>query len=213
MAKPKKSTIRGYKRRAARAGIVSTTRNGWGTRWRASADLPVQLDAVALVDHVSDAVLGEHYDAIVSGRKADGSQPQPPLLRRGTQGRKAAAGERPDIRGYTGRTTTPFGANLTRTPVKVVKKAPVFRRTDQRLGMLIASEVEGVRAKTTIEPDPIHLGWLSTEAGRGVEYFYVGGVVEHLVDLAIAQWLDVGIDGALAAADKRERRAKKSKSL
>lgn len=213
MGRPKKSAIRGRRPplRQADVGVFSSGRSTWGTRWRVIAGTEPQLDAAALVDHVSDVVLSEHHEAIRSGRRADGSGLQPKLNPRGTQGRRAEEGQRPNVRGYTGLTVKPFSDEIRRTAIKV-KAGPTLRRTTVKLGLRLRTKSPTVRAKTTIEPAPIHRGWLGTEAGRGVEYFYVGGLVEHMVDLAVSQWLDVGIEGALKAADRRDRRARNARS-
>lgn len=198
-------------RRATRAGFVSSSARGTGARWRVALDIHMQLDAVPLLDHVTDVMMAQHLESIVSGQRADGGGSQKPLVRGGQQGRLAAEGIRPDARGFTGRSIRPFGPNIVRKEIRVLQKPVTFQRSVERLGIRFREKIEGTKAKTSIQPDPIHLGWLVTEGDRGVEYFYVDGLISRLIDMALAQWLGVALDGALKVGDKRERKASKAK--
>ncbi len=158
-------------------------------------------DAVAAADHISDAVLTDHLFSVQDGLKADGSALQPKLKAFGAQGQQAAEGQRPNIRGFTGRTTKPFSDNLERAPIKVSRRA-----------VRTSVGTEGTRAKTRIRPDKLHRGFVAFEAGRGHQYLYAGGSVLRTVDKALTQLLGVMIDGTLKRADRRMRKAKRSKS-
>jgi hypothetical protein len=207
-AKPRKSTIRSPRKPRARAGdpgVIGAARGrirgGFGASWSVAVPFAPNFDAVTGLDHVSDGVLTEHLFAVQDGAKADGSGLQAPLSPRGKQGRFAAAGQRPNKRGFTGRTTRPFADNLERAPIKVNKR-PVKLKVG----------TEGTRAKTSIRPDPLHRGFVGFEERRGHEYFFADGPILRTVDKALEQWLELAVDGTLKRAKKKTRKAKKSKS-
>lgn len=220
MGRPKPERIgKTARRRAKSAGVISTsvTRKGFGVRWRTATTLAPSLDAVALVDHVSDVVLAQHYHAIGEGLQADESAPQPPLAAWGQAGRDAAEGRRPDVRGVTGLSSKPFRDNLERTAIKVkgkqISRSRFMRQRFGESGFIVNETVEGTRASTTIQPDRIHRNFVAIEAQkRQIQYLYVGGMVSEMVDRALAAWLDVGLEGVLAKADKRDRKALRSKT-
>lgn len=219
-AKPKRlGGLRRAPRRATKAGLVSTgaVRKGWGIRYRIAVDMPA-FDPVALVDHISDVVMAEHWHAIRDGRRADGSGDQPPLDPRGVAGRRAIDGQRPAVRGYTGLSATPFSDNIGREPIKVSGK--VVRRTRVVQGVRalagqtfkVLDEAQGTRAKTKIVPAKIHKGWLGFEARRGIAYFYVKDFMGRMVDEAIEAYFKVGMSGLLLLGAKRERKAAKARA-
>ena len=179
--------------------------------------LAPSLDAVALCDHISDVIMAEHWHAIGEGRQADGQGVQPELKSFGRQGREAAEGKRPNIRGFTGRPNKPFRDNIERSAIKVKSKAlNRSRLKKQRFGVtgfIVNETVQGTRATCTIRPDKIHAAFLAREAKRGVRYFYVKGMVADAIDRALATWIGVALEGALKKADQRERRARKAKTL
>lgn len=216
-AKPER-VGKAYRRRATKAGVVSTSskRRGAGARWRLATDLAPSLDAVALVDHVSDVVIAEHWHSIGDGRLADGSNTQRPLAGYGRAGRDAAEGRRPPVRGFTGRPKYPFRDNILRRPIRTkgvkLNRSIVKRQRFGENGFVVNQTVEATRATTTIEADRRHANFLALEAKRGVQYFFVGGYIAHLLDRALAAWLDVALAGALKKGDRRERRASKAKA-
>lgn len=163
--------------------------------------MTVGLDAAVLVDHLTDLVLAEHREAIRAGRRADGGT-QAPLSSTSSEGRAAAAGRRPNVRGYTGRTKEPFSDELRRAEIKAGGRA-----RSQSSGTINVLPVP-TAARGVIEPSPTHQNWLEEEAARGIFYLYVGGAIARLVAEASGQWLDVATDGALARPDLGRRRAK-----
>ena len=202
--KPNPAQIKGRRRRArpkqpgvilAKSGNIG--RKGgkavWGSTWSVTFNLDPNLDAGSLADLVSDVVLQEHLQAVQAGVRSDSGAPQPSLDPKGQQGARAAKGERPNKRGFTGLTTKPFAENLERTPIKV-------RARSRRGG--------GVKASTKIQADPIHRGWLATEAGRKVRYLYAGGFVTKLVGKALLVWSGFAMLGTLKKPDKSGRKAK-----
>jgi hypothetical protein len=205
---------------ASRAGIVSTgySRGGWGASWRVAFNAAPSFDAVAICDHISDVVMAEHWHAIGEGRRAEGPEKQPELAKFGRQGREAAEGKRPDVRGYTGRSMKPFRDNIERTPIKV--KARSLNRSTVREGagalagqrFVVNETVEATRASTTIRPDKLHESFMGLEEGRGNQFFFVTGFVAEAVDKALAVLMGYGLEGALAKGDKRERKAAKAKT-
>jgi hypothetical protein len=220
MARSKPERIgKTYRRRANAAGVVSTSLRGNGARWRVATTWAPSLDAVALVDHVSDVIMAEHHHAIGEGRQADGQNVQPPLADYGRAGRDAAEGKRPKARGYTGKTAKPFRDNIERSAIKVKGKQRNRSRIKQGSGalrgqsFLVNETVEGTKATTTIRPDKIHANFLALEDKRGIRYFYVKGMVADAIDRAVAKWADVALEGALKQADKRDRKARKAKTL
>lgn len=206
------------KRRARKAGTVSTSyrRGGTGVRWRLATDLAPSLDAVALVDHVSDVVMAEHWHAIGEGRRAEGPELQPKLAAFGEQGKRAAAGKRPDVRGFTGLTQTPFRDSIARSPIKVraknVSRSRVQRQRFGDAGFIVNETVEGTKASCTIRPDKLHESFLALELKRGNTFFFVNGYVAEAVDKALAAWVGAGLDGVLQKADKRERKAGRART-
>lgn len=216
MARAKTDQPRGA-RRVSSARVISTssTRKGAGARWRVASDAAPSFDAVALVDHISDVILGEHYLAITEGRRAEGPEKQPALVEWGKAGRDAKAGARPNVRGYTGSTAKPFADNLERSPIKVSGKARTRSRVvqgNQFQRFVVNETVEGTRAKTTIRPDKIHETFMALEEKRGNQFLFVTGYVSEAVDRALASYLGLALDGALAKGDKRERKAAKARS-
>lgn len=172
----------------------------------------MQLDAVALVDHLSDVILAEHWHAIGEGRRADGSNLQPPLADYGRAGREAAEGVRPDVRGFTGSSQKPFRDNIERTAIKV-RGAAVRRSVQASKGAPVVNEaIAGTRASTRIQPDKLHRNFLKFEARRGNKFIHSGGYILRLVDEALGSWLGVAIDGVLEKADKRDRKARRAKT-
>lgn len=207
-ARPKKSSIRGRKPRARKGdpGVIAATRGrpirgGFGARWQVAATWSPNFDAVTGIDHITDAVLAEHYFAIREGVRAGDGSLQPKLLPRGKQGSLAANGQRPNIRGFTGRTTTPFSDNIERSAIKI-KKKPV----KLKVGTL------GTKAVSSIRPDKLHRGFVGFELRRGHQYFFADGPVLEVVDEALGQWLDLAIDGRLARSKMKKRKAKRAKA-
>lgn len=204
---------RDAKRRVSKAGVTSTssTRGGWGARWKIATDLAPSFDAVALVDHISDVVMAEHHGAITEGERADGSGKQPPLASWGQAGINAAEGKRPNIRGVTGSTAKPFADNIERTAIKA--KGSSFSRSRMKQGnqfqrFRVNETVESTKASTTIRPDKMHENFLGLEADkRGIGYFFVGGKVAEAVDKALAAFTGLALEGVVAKGRKREIKA------
>ncbi len=219
-AKPKRIGLQSRApRRRSKAGLVSTTgiRGGWGIRYRIAIDVPT-FDPVALVDHISDVVMAEHWHAIGDGRRADGSGEQPPLNPRGVSGRRAEEGQRPDVRGYTGLSTTPFRDNIERSAIRVRGRAVRRSRITQGVRALagqvfeVLDEAEGTRASARIVPDRVHRGWLKFEARRGIAYFFVSDYMGRLVDEAVEAFFGVAMKGLLLKGSKREAKAAKART-
>lgn len=172
---------------------------------------------MALVDHVSDVVLGEHWIAIGEGRRAESFDKQPPLAAWGKAGQDAAAGQRPNVRGFTASTAKPFRDNLERTAIKVVAGKGIQRsrikRGNQFQGRFRVNEtVESTKASTTIRPDKIHETFLGLELGRGNQYLFVRGLVAEAVDKALAAFTNIALEGAVAKGNKRDLKAVKARS-
>lgn len=220
MARAKAERIgKSFRARQTAAGVKSSySRGGFGARWSISSDIAPSFDAVALVDHVSDVVLAEHHHAITEGRRAGDMDQQAPLNPLGKAGRDAAEGSRPAIRGYTGRSTKPFADNIERTAIKVSGKKLKRSRLKQGAGSLrgqtfrVNETVEATRAKTTIRPDKLHESFMGLELERGHQFFFVNGGVADAVDKALAAYTNVALEGALAAGDKRELKAKQART-
>jgi hypothetical protein len=204
---------RDAKRRVSRAGVTSTssTRGGWGARWKIATDRAPSCDAVALVDHISDVVMAEHHGAITEGERADGSGKQPPLASWGQAGIDAAQGKRPNIRGVTASTTKPFADNIERTAIKV-KGSSFSRSRPKQVGLFqrirVNETVEATKASTTIRPDQIHESFMGLEyEKRGNAFFFVGGKVAEAVDKALAAFTGLALEGVVAKGRKREIKA------
>jgi hypothetical protein len=209
---------RDFKRRVAKAGVRSTssTRGGWGASWKVVSGLAPSFDAIALVDHISDVVLAEHWAAIGEGERADGSGKQPPLADWGKAGKDAAAGLRPNVRGLTAETSKPFRDNLERTAIK--SKGSSFNRSrTKQVGLFqrirVNETVEATRASTTIRPDKVHESFMGLEYDkRGNQFLFVGGKVSEAVDKAIAAFTGLALDGVVAKGRKREIKAIKART-
>lgn len=221
MARAKVTKIgRTARARATAAGVLGTgvTRGGFGARWRVASDFAPSFDAVALVDHISDVVMAEHWHAIGEGRRAGDLEQQAPLKAWGKAGRDAAEGKRPNIRGLTAATAKPFRDNIERAAIKVSGKA--FNRSRLKAGsgslrgqmFRVNETVEATRAATTIRPDRIHENFMGLEEQRRHQFFFVTGAVADAVDKALAAYTSIALEGALKAGDRRELKAKKAKT-
>lgn len=221
MARAKVTKIgRTHRARATTAGVrgTSITRGGFGARWRIASNFAPSFDAVALVDHVSDVVMAEHWHAIGEGRRAGDLEQQAPLKAWGKAGRDAAEGKRPNVRGLTSSTAKPFRDNIERTAIKVSGKTLNRSRLKAGSGALrgqtfrVNETVEATKAKTTIRPDRVHETFMGLEVDRKNQFFFVTGAVADAVDKAMVAWTRIALDGALKAGDRRELKAKKAKT-
>lgn len=206
--------------RSSTTGVLGTTvtRKGWGVRWRVASTFAPSFDAVALVDHVSDVVMAEHWHAIGEGRRAGDMEQQAPLAAYGKAGRDAAEGKRPNVRGLTAATAKPFRDNIERTAIRVSGKTLARSRLKAGGGALkgqtfrVNETVEATKAKTTIRPDRIHDTFMGLEVDRKHQFFFVTGGVADAVDKALAAYTDIALEGALKAGDRRELKAKKART-
>jgi hypothetical protein len=221
MARSKPDRLgRTFRARATASGVLDTryTRGGWGAKWRIASDVAPSFDAVALVDHISDVVMAEHWHAIGEGRRAGDMEAQPKLATWGRAGRDAAEGRRPNVRGFTASTAKPFRDNIERTAVKIsgkkLQRSRLVAGTRALKGQTFRANetVEATRAKTTIRPDRIHESFMALELERGNDFFFVTGGVADAVDKALAAYTNIALDGALKAGDRRELKAKKART-
>ncbi len=192
------------------------TRGGWGATWSISSSIAPSFDAGALADHISDVVMAEHLHAIQEGRRAESYEKQPELAAYGTQGKRAAEGQRPNIRGMTGSTAKPFAENIERTAIKISGRSLNRSRVgqgNQFQRFRVNETVEATRAKTTIRPDRIHESFMGLEYDeRGNQFFFVTGLVAEAVDAALAAFTGHAIDGVVAKGNKRELKAAKART-
>jgi hypothetical protein len=158
--------------------LLGASTTGRSARWIVITDVPMALDAISLCELITNEVMKVHREAIADGVKADGSGPQPPLDPKGTSGRAAAKGLRPNLRGVTAKGS--FPASLTRSQVKVT-------------GTKMMSGRQGTKARATITAAPRLRGWLGREAARGVGYFTAHGAVIERVQRVLLEWTQAAI--------------------
>jgi hypothetical protein len=161
-------------------------------------EFSVAIGALSLCDAVSRALLALHADAIEDGQRAGGGA-QAPLDPEGHQGRKAAHGERPAARGNTG-TAKAIPPNLTRGPIKGgTKPVSVGQAVSFSSGSRAPRQkttLIGVKADADIYP--MFAGqakFIDEEASRGVEYFFVDGKADRVIEDVVADYLATVFDG------------------
>lgn len=149
-----------------------------------SEGLDVAIGAASLCDYVSRALLQHHADAIEEGRRPSGGA-QAPLDPEGQQGRKAAEGRRPNIRGNTG---------TDRSIPRLLKRSEV-RSTGKVVRIGRGGEL-GFTAHATIYPGAGLQGqFISDEADQGIEYFAVTGDADRVIEQVVVDYLATVFDG------------------
>lgn len=162
--------------------------SSWSFVWNDESDLTPYLDASWLLAEVSHAVLAAHVHAIAAGDMARGG-PQAPLDPFGQSGRAARAGRRPDARGVARTDGRSLPDLLTRDPIKG-RGGAVSRSKKSGTARV------GTLATTSIRPGSGgHTQFLSKDAQRGVEYFFVDGDIEKVIDRAVGEWLNAAFEG------------------
>lgn len=137
--------------------------------WHVPADLAIDLRASALADRVAGVVLEAHRKAILAGTRANDGAVQPKLDPRGQQGRRAAAGKRPNFRGNTGRPNG-FPRSL--------------RRGRTKKGRADTNTTVVIEAPGKFVP------WLAREDTRGVEYLFTDGAIAKAIEDETMRWLE-----------------------
>jgi hypothetical protein len=154
--------------------------------WEDEVDWAPYFDAAWLVTEILNAVLEHHHRSIVAGVEAGTGLDQKPL--EGKSAADADAGKRPDVRGWTGKSGgRAFPDALTRT------KIAGSGVTKGKVKTLAGKQV--MEASGTIKPGlSKHIDWLEDELGkRGVDYFYVDGNVEKLIEETLRRLIDQAI--------------------
>lgn len=180
------------------AGTKTTgTRTLWSLEYKENTTLAPWFDAAWLMLHVGDTVLLHHHEAILKGKKADGSGDQPPLSMTGRQGKRAAAGKRPDDRGHTGLEGPRAFPNAIRRKKITVSKG-------KKVG---AGKRLGTVAKTAIAPATWHAPFAARElAENNVEYLYTEGDVEELIEQSLKEWVEMALFETTASGPGAKRR-------
>lgn len=173
--------------------LGATTRRsggtGWTLKWEEN-DVPLPWPSAPwLLAIMSDVVMLQHRNAILAGARASGGQ-QPALDPDGVQGKLAAEGKRPDFRGVTGdNSPNAFPATLQRSKIKRLYNTRIGTATVTRGGVRSRKARIGAKAGVTISAAKRHDAWLAREAALGVEYFFVDGDVDRLIDAQLSAWL------------------------
>lgn len=147
------------------------TKDAWELQYNELDDFEPWLDAVYLVDSVSDVLLKHHLESISKGVHPGTGRPQPPLDPGGQAAREEG---RPPIRSNRGsKSRRRFPDFIRRTKIRSNGK-PV------KLGTRNGTKIYGTKASCRIEPDPVHKAHVQREADqRRIEYF---GAPARLVD-------------------------------
>lgn len=140
----------------------------------------VDLHAGTLADVVSHALLAFGYDSILSGKRMEDGEAQPPLKAR------AAAAQR--ITPFRGARTGELAMKLRRT-----------RLTGTT-----------VRAKTTILPPTNRNVYLAQEAKRGNSFIGLGSATDEVIKAAVQVTIDAALQGKLREQNPDELESKKA---
>lgn len=164
-------------------------------------NLDIMLDSAALLDFTSIALALHHRESILAGQRADGGS-QKALVSAGTQGKLAAKGARPRARGNRGSLTKTvgFADGVTRSAIEQTLRQTKAQKQSQQVT---------VAARCTIGPSKLHEGFVSRDADKsGVEYFFVSGEAERVIDKAVDAWLENLLTGKPVTWTKTELLAK-----
>jgi hypothetical protein len=179
-------------------------------------DLDIQLDSAALLDFVSTALAMHHRESILTGKRADGTS-QRDLVAVGTQGQLAKTGARPNIRGNRGKQTKGLGFadGVTRSAIAQTLRQTKAQKRNQQVTVV---------ARCTIGPHKTHEGFAQRELdgltikddgttvrahiSSPVEYFFVNGEAEQVIDKAVDAWLENLLTGKPVNWTKTEQLAK-----
>lgn len=221
--KPKKETLRAIRKRMTGFGqkpyneIVGPIRTRAGRKnpnfradWIVADALAINRNPAAIVDHVSDYLLAAHAEAILRGQKADGSGPQA-KLKSGEQKELARKGKRKDARGIL---SGGFARNLTRGKIRI--RGGKLRNGDDatiaKCRIKVMRPKGGTGARDEFGNSGDYPAWIAKESRRGIEFFFTTGAIAAGVDLAIRQFLDLGIRDQVRDPDFREYRSPDTKA-
>lgn len=178
--------------------------SSWNITYSDLSDFEPWLDVVWLVDMLSKPILRHLRQSIIDGVHPGTGAKQPDLNPKGGSGKAAKKGIRPDARGNTSgsKTLLPFFDEVRRERIKHDgKMVKVATQNKQK--------IMGYKAVALIKPHPLHRGWVSQEAGRGVEYF---DVPDSLIDQALAEYLDKAVRrGPIHRPKTKSKKAKQAK--
>lgn len=170
--------------------------------------LELAIGAGSLCDAVSTALLLHHTRMITAGRVPSGGA-QRRLDPDAQQGRRAAKGQRPNVRGFTGNAES-FPNILTRSAISLSKGEVRIGGTERASGPRQkgkrgpTSPKMGFSASATINPGKgLQAKWLQEEFGLGVEYFAVVGASDRVVTEAVADYLATVTNGPRSYEKRR----------
>lgn len=177
----------------------SVTRRGktsWDLWLDVEDDLELYISPAGWLDYVLTALLVHHHKSIEAGDRADGKR-QMPLEPDTQQAKRAAAGKRPKWRGATDSPSNRFPDKLTRGRISQTTK-PVRIGGKDRAG----NARVGTSARGEIKPGlGLHTKWLTEEEARGVEYLFVTGEADEVIERAAREYWDHILDQALPYTD------------
>lgn len=157
--------------------------------------LSAAIGALSLVDAVSRALLMHHARSISEGKRPAGGA-QAPLDQDGTQGKRARAGKRPNIRGNTGKPSS-IPPKFTRGEVKGGTRPVRIETPDigARIGPKRSARI-GVSASADVYPGRAgQQRFMDDEASEGIEYLAVDGSADRVIEDVVIDYLATVFDG------------------
>lgn len=201
------SNVPPIKRKRRRPDPNSVLPAGKDPAWRSEGWSPSP-DAASVVDYIADVILAHTRDSIMAGQSPRGGV-QKGLDPKGTQGRQAKAGKRPNARGWNG-SRTGFPLRIRRGKIlgaTVRASGPVqLGGTAPKAQAAFAS-----KARVVIQPGVKHRRFAAKDLAKGVEYLVVDGEMGALIQVALEVWTEACIAGETPEANPAERDAEKVK--
>lgn len=161
-----------------------------------SDELTAAIGALSLADAITRALLAHHAEAIAAGVRPSGGA-QVALDPAGHQGKEAAKGRRPNVRGNTG-TAKAMPPNLTRSEVKGGTKAISIGARPDFGGRGGPKRAGAIGVKATADIYPMFAGqakFIDEQDAAGIEFFAVDGRADRVIEDVVIDYLATVFDG------------------